>query len=136
MVKTVHRTEGPGCLVQIVWLAFVGWWLGQLWAAVAWILNITIVGMPIGMTMLNRLPQVVALRKPEAVEYYRDEKGVHVDEAPQLNIVVRILYFVLVGWWLSALWIEATFALIASIIGMPIGFWMLDRVPMVVSLRR
>ncbi len=138
-MKTVRReqyTEGPGCLVQLLWTLFVGLWLGQIWAAVAWVLVVSIIGMPIGIKMLNTLPQVVSLRKREAYIVTRDRNQVSSRRAPQVNIIFRALYFLLIGWWLSALWIEATFALIASFIGLPLGIWMLDRVPLIVSLQR
>lgn len=136
VVKTERRTEGPGCLVQLLWTLFVGLWLGQIWAAVGWVLVITIIGMPLGITMLNMLPQIVSLRKREEyVVTYGEGKRTE-RKAPQVNIMLRALYFLFVGWWLSALWIEATFALMASFIGMPLGIWMLDRIPRIVSLKR
>lgn len=52
------------------------------------------------------------------------------------NLLIRALYFVLIGWWFSALWIAAAWALHASIIGMLIGFWMFDRVPAIITLAR
>ncbi len=136
VVKKERRTEGPGCLVQLLWTFFVGLWLGQIWAAVAWFLVVSIIGMPVGIAMLNMLPQIVSLRKREEyiVTYGPGARAER--KAPQVNIVLRALYFLLVGWWLSALWIEATFALMASFIGMPFGIWMLDRVPFIVSLKR
>jgi uncharacterized membrane protein YccF (DUF307 family) len=55
---------------------------------------------------------------------------------PQRNIVLRALYFVLIGWWLSAIWMELAYAVCLTIIGLPIGFWMFDKVPALVSLHR
>ncbi len=53
---------------------------------------------------------------------------------PQQPFLLRALYFLLVGWWLSAIWIAVAWALCASIIGLVIGFWMLNRTAAVVSL--
>lgn len=133
---TKTQVEGPGCLVQLLWTLFIGLWLGQLWAAVAWVLVVTIIGMPIGIAMLNRLPAVVALRKRASVTITRSAAGTTVSRTPQRPLLLRALYFLLIGWWFSALWIEAAFVLLASFIGIPLGYWMLDRIPAVVSLQR
>jgi uncharacterized membrane protein YccF (DUF307 family) len=129
-----HRQ--PGCLIQILWFALVGWWAGQAWAAVAWFLCITIIGMPVGVVMLNNLPKVIALRDPSDVVVAKIGGRMVVREMPQTSLLVRALYFLLIGWWLSLLWIELAFAICLTIIGLPVGFWMFDQVPMMVSLKR
>ena len=132
--------RNPGCLIQILWFALVGWWLGQLWIAAAWFLMLTIIGIPIAVAMLNKIPQIIALRG--------HSDGVHVrtvgrttvvttgGSMPQRFILTRAIYFVLIGWWLSAIWMEVAFFFCATIIGLPLGFWMFDQVPAVVSLHR
>jgi len=37
--------------------AFIGWWLGQAWVVVAWILMVSIIGIPFGVMMLNACPR-------------------------------------------------------------------------------
>jgi uncharacterized membrane protein YccF (DUF307 family) len=123
-----------------LWFALIGWWAGQLWIAAAWLLMLTIIGAPLAVAMLNKLPQVIALRGQTAgvqVTHVGNLTVVSPDaHVPQRNILLRAIYFILIGWWLSALWMEAAYALCLSIIGLPIGFWMLDQVPALVSLRR
>jgi len=133
---TIVAKKNPGCLVQLVWFALVGWWLGQAWIAVAWFLAATIIGMPLAVMMFNRLPEIVALRGESELRVQSRGGRTVVTELPQYNLLLRALYFVLFGWWLSALWIEGAYALCCTIIGLPIGFWMFDRVPAIVSLRR
>ncbi len=139
MNTTVIETRrNPGCLLQLLWFALVGWWLGQLWVAVAWFLIVTVIGIPFGIAMINSLPKVIALREePHRVAVTRYGGQVYRQEvqAQEINFFIRALYFVLIGWWFSALWMEAAFALCASIIGLPIGFWMFDRVPTVLTLK-
>lgn len=128
-----ERTSRPGCLWQILWFAFIGWWLGAIWVSVAWLLNLTVIGLPLGAAMLNNVPQVMALRGRRRVQVSPTGE---VSSAPQINFLIRALYFVLIGWWLSALWMVVAYALCMTIIGLPIGFWMFDRVPALVTLKR
>ncbi|HEY3341516.1 MAG TPA: YccF domain-containing protein [Anaerolineae bacterium] len=132
----VVRQNRPGCLVQLLWFALVGWWAGQLWIAVAWFFAATVIGIPLAVKMFNKLPDIIALRGAEnfTVSYYGNRAVVH--GIPQYNILLRTLWYVLVGWWLAAVWIQAAYVLCLTFILMPIGFWMFDRVPLVVSLRR
>jgi uncharacterized membrane protein YccF (DUF307 family) len=144
VVNQSQRSKNPGCLVQVLWFALVGWWASQIWIAVAWFLIATILGMPLGVMMLDRLPKIIALRDPSQAR----GNGVSVVVAngvtvvttgawqPQRNLLVRAIYFVLIGWWLSAVWMELAWAVCLTIIGLPLGFWMFDRVPALVSLRR
>ena len=137
---TVETRRSPGCLLQLLWFFFIGIWLGQVWMIAAWILMLTVIGIPLGVAMLNMLPKVFALREPtRRVQVYRTADGslTEVDMArPQINILLRAVYFILIGWWLSALWMEAAYLLTATILFLPVGFWMFDRIPAVLSLRR
>ncbi len=133
---TIVAKKNPGCLIQLVWFALVGWWLGQAWVAVAWFLAATIIGMPLAVMMLNRVPEVMALRGETELLVKSWNGHTVVTDVPQYNILLRALYFVLVGWWASALWLELAYALCMTVIGLPLGFWMFDRTPAIVSLRR
>lgn len=128
-----EQTGRPGCLLQILWFVFIGWWLGALWATVAWLLNLTIIGMPLGAVMLNNVPQIIALRGRRLVQVSPTGQ---VTQAPQINFFIRAIYFVLIGWWLSGVWMTVAYALCMTIIGLPVGFLMFDLVPMLVSLKR
>jgi uncharacterized membrane protein YccF (DUF307 family) len=137
---TVETRRSPGCLLQLLWFAFIGIWLGQIWMIAAWILMLTVIGIPLGVSMLNMLPKVFALREPtRRVRVYRNPDGslseVEIGR-PQVNILLRALYFILIGWWFSAIWMEIGYLLTTTIIFLPVGFWMFDRVPAVLSLRR
>ena len=136
----VETKQNPGCLLQLLWFAFIGIWLGQAWMVVAWIFMVTIIGIPIGVAMLNMLPKVIALREPSRqviVSTSREGEITQREVGPeQVNIVLRAIYFILIGWWFSAVWMEAAYAVSLSIIGLPIGFWMFDRVPLILSLKK
>jgi len=136
----VETRESPGCLLQILWFAFVGIWLGQVWMIAAWILMITIIGIPLGVAMLNMLPKVMALREPTrqvVVRSGRDGGLIERTVEPvQVNFLLRVVYFLLIGWWWSALWMEAAYLVCLTVIGLPVGFWMFDRVPTMVSLKQ
>lgn len=51
------------------------------------------------------------------------------------SFLVRAVWYIFVGWWLSALFIVLGYFFIASILLAPIGFWFLNRVPQAQTLR-
>ncbi len=136
----IKTNQTPGCLVQILWFAFVGWWLGQAWMVAAWVCMVTIIGIPLGVLMLNRIPKVIALRESSSVVRIttRPDGSIRKEavEIRQVNIVLRALYFVLIGWWFTALWLELAYAISMTVIGLPIGFWMFDLAPVLLTLKR
>jgi uncharacterized membrane protein YccF (DUF307 family) len=132
----VARQSGPGLLIRALYFILFGWWFSGIWAVVAWILCLTIIGLPFGLYMLNRLPQVVTLRPSHSDLVLTTTGRVIERDVPQVPFLLRAVYFLLIGWWLSAIWIAIAWALNASIIGMVIGFWMFDRVPALITLAR
>ena len=54
--------EGPGLLVRFLWWLFIGWWLSAWVITIAWISLVTIIGIPLGIWLINRLPTVLTLR--------------------------------------------------------------------------
>jgi len=41
----------------------IGWWFSLIWSLVGWLLCVTIIGLPLGVLMLNRLPNVTTLMR-------------------------------------------------------------------------
>lgn len=133
--------QGPGCLVRGLYFIFVGSWLGAIWMVVAWVLNVTIIGLPFGLAMLNRLPQIMTLHPVRTQATVTVQNGTtYVNQVPlhQRLFLGRALYFLLIGWWFSLLWLIIAW-LIAGVtlgLGLPVAFWMFDRVPEVTTLAR
>ncbi|GAB4440813.1 MAG: hypothetical protein OHK0015_37320 [Chloroflexi bacterium OHK40] len=137
MSTTVIRQDrGASLLLRAIYFLVFGLWFSAIWATIAWVLCVTILGLPLGLWMLNRLPQVTTLR-PQRGDLVISAGGeVRRASIPQRPFILRAIWFLFVGWWLSALWLAAAWALCTVIIGLPIGFWMFDRVPAVVTLAR
>jgi uncharacterized membrane protein YccF (DUF307 family) len=135
----LDRESGPGCLVQLVWFVFIGWWLG-LWAILAaWLLNITILGLPLGLLILNNIPKIIALQGPRVEYEVINQNGQPVMRAsglPQYNFFLRAIYFVLIGWWWSAVWLLVAYLLCATILLLPVGLLMFRYVPLMTTLKR
>ena len=135
----VQRSSGPGCLVQSLWFIFVGWWLGALLISLAWLLNVTIIGLPLGMAILNSIPKILALQSSEKQIRAVSKQGTTIileSELPQYNFWLRTAYFVLIGWWWSGIWLGIAYALCATIILLPIGLEMFRLTPAMTTLRK
>jgi uncharacterized membrane protein YccF (DUF307 family) len=136
----VEVSTGPSLLVRAVWYVLVGWWLTAIVLGLAWFLAATIIGLPITFYLVNRVPTVLTLR-PRAEQYQLVAGGDGVTryqrlEAQQESLLVRALYFVLIGWWASLTWIAIAYVFLVTIIGIPIGLLMVNRLPFVFSLHR
>ena len=128
------RTSGPGCLIRALWFIVIGWWLGGLVSAAAWAMNATIILLPFGLWIINRLPTIITLAP--MVDEWRVEQGVLVEGAQQYPFILRAIYFILVGWWLSGLWMAVAYLLVLSIVGLPFAFVMYNQIGFVTTLHR
>lgn len=116
-------------LVRALWFVFVGWWATPILVNVAWLLNATIILLPLGIKLINLVPTVLTLAEPRSLDEPDDARGQH-------SLVVRAIYFLLVGWWLSLAWANVAAFLAATIVGLPVAYWMFNRLPYVTSLYR
>ncbi|WP_058366617.1 YccF domain-containing protein [Haloparvum sedimenti] len=114
--------------VRAVWFLLVGWWATGIWLGVAWFLNVTIIGIPIGIKMINKVPKVLSLKERDLV----DAEGGS-GEQPY-GLAVRGVYFVFVGWWASGVWMSVAYLFTLSIVGLPVAVLMYNKLPFVVSL--
>ena len=132
--------RGPGLLVRALWFVFVGWWLTGIMSAIAWVALVTIIGIPPGIWLINRIPTFLTLRpRTVQLQWVIDQSGlsrlveVHREQTPW---PLRGLWFLFVGWWASAIVMAIGWFLVVLIITLPIGLWMYNRVPFVASLYR
>jgi uncharacterized membrane protein YccF (DUF307 family) len=49
--------------IRAIWFVLVGWWLGLAFFKIAYLLCVTILGLPAGIWMLHRVPLVMTLKQ-------------------------------------------------------------------------
>lgn len=139
-INVVQQESGPGFVARATWFIFVGWWATGLWITIAWLLNLTIIGIPLGFKMINSVPKVLTLKSRQLeTEVITDEGGnttIAQSNQDQVNLFVRAVYFLLVGWWASGLWMFVAYLLSLTIVGIPFAVWMYNQLPAVTSLYR
>jgi uncharacterized membrane protein YccF (DUF307 family) len=125
--------------LRMVWLAFAGWWLSALWVAIAWLAILLVVPLPTGFRIIAHLPLAVSLKRPGDERYdvvkntlARIEHG----RLRQRPFIVRLVYFIVVGWWFSIGWIIVAWG--ASLLprSQPAALMIFMRLPAVMTLRR
>jgi hypothetical protein len=138
-VVVVQQPSGPSLPVCGLWFLFIGLWFGAIWTVIAWLFVVSLIGLPLGLLMVNRLPQVMTLKPAASHLRVTVQNGVVVvsqGRAPQRLFLARTLYFLLVGWWASGLWLCIAWVFAALWLGLPLAFWMFNRVPAVTTLAR
>lgn len=139
MTASVRKEPGVPFLIRVLWFFLIGWHATLYWVAVAWLLNLTVIGLPLGVWMLNRVPLVLTLRMQSSyhVTELRDGRLVNwYQNTPQHGWFLRLVYFILIGWWFSLIWALLGWLLCVSIIGLPLGILMLNRLPAVTTLMK
>lgn len=136
----VREEAGVPFIIRVLWFFIVGWHVTLYWIVAAWILNLTIIGMPLGLWMLNRVPMVLTLRMPRGYSVANRRADNEIEwryrNTPQRPWPLRVLYFLLIGWWFSLVWSLLAWLLCVTIIGLPVGIWMLNRLPEVTTAMR
>ena len=138
-VIVMAESPEPNIVLRVVWFIFIGWWL-SFWAiTVANLVTWTIIGIPLRIWIINRIPQVVTLKSSRKLQVSEQQAGVTVvgyGDREQIKFWVRAVYFTFVGWWASALWLYLAWIFCIFLITLPIAFWMFGQVGKLQTLRR
>ena len=135
----VTATGGPGLVLRAIWFIFIGWWATGILLSVAYLMSLTIVLLPLSFVLFNAVPTVLTLRPRQMHISSELRDGVmHVSHGnvPQRLFLIRAIWFVLVGWWLSGLVILLGYLLCLTVVLIPVGVMVLNRIPEAMTLRR
>ena len=128
-----------GLFVRALYFIFIGWWAGWIWLNIGYFFVLTVIGLPVGLIMLNRLPAVLTL-KPASQQVNINITGnttnINVGGAQQVNFLIRVVYFIFIGWWAGLLLAWVAYALFVLIVTIPVGAMLLNMLPMVITLRK
>jgi uncharacterized membrane protein YccF (DUF307 family) len=139
-IIVTNRRSGPGFISRALWFVFVGWWLTGFAIGFAWLCSLTIVLLPIAYMIVNKIPTILTLR-PRSIQ-----SDVGVDRDGTIRITTggarqrpfwqRAVWFLLVGWWACGLSMGVAYLMCLSILLLPIGLMIFNRVPAVMTLQR
>jgi uncharacterized membrane protein YccF (DUF307 family) len=136
---TAAQPKGRNFLVRVLWYVFIGWWLTGIALGVGYVAGVTVIGLPLAFWIFNRTGTLLTLRPRSQVASVRTDAGVtqveyaHREQRP---LWLRAVYFVLIGWWLALLWMILAYVVSLTVIGIPLGIMMLNRLPAVFTLQR
>jgi uncharacterized membrane protein YccF (DUF307 family) len=139
IAAVIQKESGPGCLMQALWFIFIGWWLGGLVMILAWVLNITLIGLPFGLAILNNIPRILSLQPPRKEILVTQSGGkttITESNLPQRNFIFRAIYFLFIGWWWSAVWLFIGYLLCITIILIPLSLEIFRLTPFMTTLKR
>ncbi len=134
-----QEKRGPNFFVRVLWYIFIGWWLTGISLVVGYLAGLTIIGLPLAFWIFNRTGTLLTLRpRSQTTTIAETDEGATVTQegARQRPLWLRAVWFVLVGWWAALIWMIFAYLLCLTIIGIPIGIMMLNRLPAVFTLHR
>jgi uncharacterized membrane protein YccF (DUF307 family) len=138
--QTVATTRsGPHFLLRVLWYLLIGWWLTGISLAVGYVAGLTIIGLPLAFWIFNRTGTILTLRPRVQTTTTVESDGVTTissEHRKQRSLLLRAIYFVLIGWWAALIWMIVAYLICLTIIGIPIGIMMLNRLPEIYTLHR
>jgi uncharacterized membrane protein YccF (DUF307 family) len=126
-------------LLRALWFLFVGWWLSALFITIGYAFVVLIVTIPFGLYILHRVPQAQTLRQRTlSFRTQASADAIYFTEGTQAQHPwwLRALYFVVAGWWLTAIWLALAWAISLLVLTLPLSVWMVDRTPGLLTLQR
>ena len=77
-VVVMAESPEPNMVLRVVWFLFVGWWM-SFWAiSVAVLLQLTLIGIPGAIWVINRIPQISTLKSSRRLQVSETQAGVTV----------------------------------------------------------
>jgi uncharacterized membrane protein YccF (DUF307 family) len=139
-IIVTNRRSGPGLISRALWFLFVGWWLTGFAIGFAWLCSLTIVLLPVAYMVVNKIPTILTLR-PRSIQsdVSVDADGtIRIDTggATQRPFWQRALWFVFVGWWACGLAMTVAYFLSLTVLLLPVGLMIFNRIPAVMTLQR
>jgi uncharacterized membrane protein YccF (DUF307 family) len=140
------QQKSPSFLIRVLYFMFIGWWAGYIWLNIGFFFCALIITLPLGLVMLNRLPQVMTLR-PQSQQTninvatsttaggVTNIVNVNMSGARQNSMLLRIMYFLFIGCWVGYIWANIGYFFCVTVLGLPLGLIMLNRLPAVLTLR-
>jgi uncharacterized membrane protein YccF (DUF307 family) len=135
----VVQGNGPGLFIRFLWYVFIGWWLTGLSLVIGYVAGLTIIGLPLAFWIFNRTGTLLTLR-PRSQKIVVDRSGgstvISTRHFDQRELWIRAVYFGVVGWWAALIWMTLAYAVSLTLIGIPLGVMMLNRLPEIYTLHR
>ena len=110
-------------IIRFIWWLFIGSWLTPIWYLLGFIFTALIITAPIGFWFFNKIGYVFS--------FYEDPEKEKVTFTKALK---SYLWFFFIGWWAGFLVISLAEVCMATIIGFPLGWWLVNRLDKVVVL--
>lgn len=134
-----HQKTGPNFAIRALWYLFIGWWASAFAIVAAYVALFAFIGIPLAFFIFNRLPTILTLR-PRTQRYSaRSEDGItyiELGNERQRPWWQRAGYFLVIGWWVGAVWLVLAWVIGLLVVTLPLSFWMYNRVSGAMTLHR
>ena len=108
-------------LLNILWIVFGGWYMALLWLLAAFVMAITIVGLPWARAAFN-IAWYALLPFGQTVVPRAEYTGVEDLGTGPLGFVCNLIWLVFFGWWIALAHVGTAAALAITLIGLPFAW--------------